>query len=122
MQIVTPIGARYLSQGKKNIFFPIGDFPGTTVQYVFGKLSSRQCYAHFTCNSAVSRYSQSKFRTLEQLGVLPKGRKPIPARDPYHSTITQNFTPIGCTSAELFDPHTQNHLKLTTGTSVAFAG
>ena len=48
MQIFTPIGAIYLSPGK-NTYFPYrGLLRGyRPMLYIFGKLSSTQCYATF---------------------------------------------------------------------------
>jgi len=56
MQIFTPIGARYLSQGK-NTYFPYRDSPGgyRSMLYIFGKLLSSFA-PHLTCNAATYRF------------------------------------------------------------------
>jgi len=54
MQIVTPIGARYLSPGKKYIFFLIGDSPGANIPcYTFWKalVEPMLLPGHLTCNA-----------------------------------------------------------------------
>ena len=75
------LSARNICPRVKIHIFRIGDCPrGYTVPcyiYVFGKLSSSQCYNHLTCNAATYRFRDIRGQSLG-LGVSPKRGEDTP--------------------------------------------
>jgi len=86
--------------------------------YIFGKLSSSQCYAHLTCKVATCRFKIFAVKICDFGGLLgypTKGETSCPGPI---STVMQNFTLIGVTVAEISATehihtyiHTYNHSR-----------